>query len=239
MNASSQNSQEQKLKTDLRVAARAWLSKANVPVGLQQWVSFHHSPILQMHPTRWGNTPPIWRTHILRSSYASAYLEENFRHHWHWRVGPWTSFQDPLMRLVISSHQYLERLATLLGVLIAAEKIRKAVDGKTVRLLREKLGPDLLNFARLKAPQLNVTIPEKCQIKEWHPEHAAIILLEAGWLLVTCASGLLPVQEWRRFLSRVPKKIEGTWNQQRFSAEDFQLSWQCVRTLISVTKEKK
>jgi len=225
---------------DLRVAARAWISKANVPVGLQQWINFHHNPILQMHSTRWDNTPPIWKTHILRSFYAHTYLAEHFRDYWHWEPGPWTAFRDPLMRLAISSHQYLERLVTFAGALIAAEEIRKAVDGKTVRLLRENLGQEVLHFARLQAPQLNVSIPEKCRIKEWHADRAIHLVSEAGWLLITCASALLSTQEWRRFLSRVPKKIEETWNQYHFSEEDFRLSWQCVLTLIrDMTKEKK
>ncbi len=240
MNASLENSQKKSSDIDLRVAARAWLSKANVPAGLQQWVNFHHNPLLQMHPTRWGNTTPLWKTHILRSFYACTYLEEHFRDHWNWEPGLWTAFQDPLIRLTISSHQYLERLATFTGALIAAEEIRKAVDGKTVRLLRENLGQEVLHFARLQAPHLNITIPEKCRIKEWHADRAASLVSEAGWLLIACASALLSAQEWRQFLSRVPKKIEATWNQYCFSAEDFRLSWQCVQTLIGgMTKEKK
>ncbi len=234
MSSPSENIWKTDVDKDLRSAARAWLSKANVPAGVQQWVNFHLSPIAQMHPTRWGNLGSAWRSLIIQSSYAYAYVDEHLRNHWNWEPGVWTDLKNPLMRLAISSHQYLNQLAAFSGALVAAGEIRRAVEGKTVRLLRENLGDEILHFARLQAPNLNVDIPEKCRIREWQASDAATIVLNAGWLLIACASALLPAEEWRQFFSRLPETVEKAWNQYDFSEEDFQLAWECLQAIFRV-----
>jgi hypothetical protein len=239
MSSPLENTHKISADKDLRGAARAWLSRANVPAGIQQWVNFHLSPISQMNPARWGNLGSVWRSFIVQSPYAHAYVDEHFRNHWNWESGTWTDLKNPLMRLAISSHQYLKQLAIFAGALVAAREIRKAVDGKTVRLLRESLGEEILHFARLQAPHLNVLIPEKCRIREWQASHAAAIVLNAGWLLIACASALLPAEEWRQFLSRLPETVEKTWNQYDFSEEDFQTAWECLQALFEVIRREK
>lgn len=219
-------------------ATRTWLLKANAPAGLQQWVDFHNSPISQMHPTRWANVEPDWQAALRGSFYARAYLDEYFRDHWNWESGTWTDLKNPLMQLAICSYSSLAQLATFAGALVAAEEIRKAVDGKTVRLLRNSLGDDVFQFACLQAPHINVAIPKMCQIRQWDAAHAADIVLDAGWLLIACASALLTTEEWRQFLRRLPQKTEEMWNQCNFSEEDFQMAWQCLQALFDIMTRK-
>lgn len=228
----------EKTGIDLQHAARAWLCRMNIPAGIQQWVEFHQSPVSMMHPKRWEYAGPIEHSFILQSFYARAYIDNYFRTHWKWEAGAWTDLKNPLMRLAISDADFLSRLAVFSGAFIAAEEIRKSVDRKTVQDLRNGLGDEALQFARLQAHRLNVMIPKKCRLQTWLPSHATTIVINAGWSLIACASALLPATEWRQFLSRVPQAVEETWNQYEFSLEDYQASWHCLQALWETVKKR-
>jgi YOP proteins translocation protein K (YscK) len=195
-----------------------------------------------MHPEKWGSAVLEWRDPILGCPWAQAYVDEHFRGLWGWKGRVWTSLESPLMQLAISDPSYLSRIAAFAGALVAVKEIRKAVDRKTVLELRKGLGEDVLNFAYNAALRFRINIPQKCQLQQWPGSDdgsSAATVLNSGWLLIACACALLPVEEWNRFRSRLPRSVEKDFGQRKFSSEDSKLAWWCLKELLRVAMQEE
>jgi|GEM_PF-1328661 len=220
--------------------ARAWLQK-DVHGDIQRWVNFHNHPTLQMNPERWENTTPEWRDSILECPWAQAYVDEHFRNLWGWKGNLWTGLESPLMQLAISDFSFLRRLAAFAGALVAVKEIRKTVDRKTVLELRKGLGEDVLNFARTTTLHCKMSVPQKCRL-QWWPRgdgSSAAAVLNSGWLLIACTCALLPVDEWNRFLGRLPRSVKKDFWRCKFPSEDSQLAWWCLKELLRVAVQEE
>lgn len=216
----------------LHNVARSWLQKTDFPTDIHRWVNFYSRPTLQMHPERWKSAIPAWRSLILQCLWARSYVDEYFRNLWGWKETTWTDLKNPLMRLAIKDFYSLQRVATFAGALIAVKEIRRTVDRKTVQMLRKGLGADILSFACTDTLHLKMNVPKKCQVQHWPGSDPVITVVNAGWLLIACASALLPTEEHKHFLCRLPHCVETAFCRCRFCPEDSQTAWYCLNELL-------
>lgn len=134
---------------------------------------FNLSPSRQLGIPGLDPASPL-NTRVLTDDRSRGFLDFHLRRKLNW--GEPVRELDGFLQIVAESAKLLNSFVRFIGVVMCSDLIRENVDGKAMRMVKQSLGSDLMNFVMYRRSLLRTAAPPEFRPKSWGENPLATVI---------------------------------------------------------------